>query len=74
MEQQDQLSTAEKYNQFVTLSPIGQVEDLTVVGARAAQLQGADGRTYIDCFAGVSVMNVGHSQDAILAAAQEQMQ
>ncbi|HUZ89448.1 MAG TPA: aspartate aminotransferase family protein [Candidatus Acidoferrales bacterium] len=74
MEQHDQLSTAEKYNQFVTLSPIGQVEDLTVVGARAAHLLGADGRTYIDCFAGVSVMNVGHSQDAILAAAQEQMQ
>ena len=39
-----------------------------------AYLVDADGRRYLDCFSGVSVVNAGHCNREIVAAAVEQMQ
>jgi 4-aminobutyrate aminotransferase-like enzyme len=39
-----------------------------------AYLFDVEGRRYLDCFSGVSVVNAGHSNPEILAAAWEQMQ
>ncbi|HVB78013.1 MAG TPA: aspartate aminotransferase family protein [Candidatus Nitrosotalea sp.] len=68
-----ELSTAEKYRRYLALGPIGEVADLDVVAAEGSSLIAADGRRYVDCFAGVAVMNVGHSQESVLAAAHEQL-
>lgn len=42
------------------------------VRGEGAGLFDADGRRYIDCVAGISTMNVGHSHPAVVAAIQEQ--
>ncbi|MFN8122136.1 MAG: aspartate aminotransferase family protein [Thermoleophilia bacterium] len=42
------------------------------VRGEGAGLFDPDGRRYIDCVAGISTMNVGHSHPAVVAAVQEQ--
>lgn len=45
-----------------------------LVRGEGAYLFDADGRRYLDCFSGVSVVNAGHCNREIVAAAIEQMQ
>ncbi len=42
--------------------------------ARGATMRDVDGNTYIDFFGGAGVVNVGHSNPAVLAAAADQQQ
>ncbi len=42
--------------------------------ARGRTLTDVDGRDYLDCFSGISVVNAGHNHPRILAAAREQME
>jgi 4-aminobutyrate aminotransferase-like enzyme len=44
-----------------------------LVRGEGAHLFDADGRRYLDCFSGVSVVNAGHANPEIVAAAVEQM-
>src|SRR5260370_5506103 len=44
-----------------------------LVRGEGALLFAAEGRRYLDCFSGVSVVNAGHCNRDILAAAAEQM-
>jgi 4-aminobutyrate aminotransferase/4-aminobutyrate aminotransferase/(S)-3-amino-2-methylpropionate transaminase len=44
-----------------------------LVRGEGAHLVGRDGRRYLDCFSGVSVVNAGHCNPEIVAAAVEQM-
>jgi 4-aminobutyrate aminotransferase/4-aminobutyrate aminotransferase/(S)-3-amino-2-methylpropionate transaminase len=44
-----------------------------LVRGEGAYLFDADGRRYLDCFAGVTVMNAGHSNPAIIEAAIDQL-
>jgi len=44
-----------------------------LVRGEGAYLFDADGRRYLDCFAGVTVMNAGHSNPAIVDAAIDQL-
>jgi len=41
--------------------------------ASGATVYDEDGSTYIDCFAGISVTNAGHGNEAVITAAKEQM-
>lgn len=61
------------YRQFVNLSFVAGVEPITVERARGAVIWDTDGRKYIDCFAGIAVVNTGHCDPRIVKAAQEQM-
>jgi 4-aminobutyrate aminotransferase/4-aminobutyrate aminotransferase/(S)-3-amino-2-methylpropionate transaminase len=45
-----------------------------LVRGEGAHLFDAEGRRYLDCFSGVSVVNAGHGNPEIVAAAIEQMQ
>jgi 4-aminobutyrate aminotransferase / (S)-3-amino-2-methylpropionate transaminase / 5-aminovalerate transaminase len=67
-------SPADLYRDYVTLSMVAGVEPVTVDHARGAELWDADGRRYVDCFAGISVTNAGHCDERVVAAATEQMQ
>lgn len=44
-----------------------------IVGARGATLIDSEGREYLDCFAGVTVMNAGHCNPEIIEPAIEQI-
>lgn len=48
--------------------------DVALVRGEGARVWDADGRSYIDCVAGISVANVGHSHPAVVAAIREQVE
>jgi len=64
--------TIEKYQEFV-LADCAKVQPVVVTRARGAVVTDAAGRDYIDCFAGISVVNAGHCNPEVVAAAREQM-
>ena len=65
--------TVQRYRDFVNLSFVAGVEPLTVDRGRGALLWDVDGTEYVDCFAGISVVNAGHAEPRVVRAAQEQM-
>lgn len=42
--------------------------------ALGAVVTDSEGRDYIDCFAGIAVVNAGHNNPEVMAAAREQME
>jgi 4-aminobutyrate aminotransferase/(S)-3-amino-2-methylpropionate transaminase len=64
---------AEKFHRFVNLSSVAGVEPITVDHALGAELWDTDGRRYLDCFAGISVVSTGHSHPRVVEAAREQL-
>jgi 4-aminobutyrate aminotransferase len=48
-------------------------EPIEVESALAATVTGSDGKTYLDCFAGIAVTNAGHNHPKVIAAAKAQM-
>ncbi|MBI2838955.1 MAG: aspartate aminotransferase family protein [Acidobacteria bacterium] len=68
------MDTREQYNQFLMPVAAKGVEPVVVVSGRGRTLTGADGKSYLDCFAGISVANAGHNHPRIVAAAREQME
>jgi 4-aminobutyrate aminotransferase len=49
------------------------LEPIVVASAKGRTVTDVDGKTYLDCFSGISVVNAGHNHPRILAAAHEQM-
>ncbi len=74
MEQTKTASTIDKYREYVITSFVKSVQPIVIDHARGARVVDADGREYIDCFAGISVVNSGHTNPEVLAAAREQME
>jgi len=68
------MDTREQYAQFLLPVVARGVEPVVVVSARGRTLTAADGRSYLDCFSGISVVNAGHNHPRILAAARAQME
>lgn len=68
------MDTREQYNQFLMPVAAKGVEPVVVVSGRGRTLTGADGKSYLDCFAGISVANAGHNHPRIMTAAREQME
>jgi 4-aminobutyrate aminotransferase / (S)-3-amino-2-methylpropionate transaminase / 5-aminovalerate transaminase len=65
--------TIERYRDYVTTSFVASVEPVVVAHAEGARITDADGKEYIDCFAGIAVTNAGHRHPRIIAAAKEQL-
>jgi 4-aminobutyrate aminotransferase len=65
--------TIARYRDFVTTSFVAAIEPVAVARAEGATVWDEDGRTYVDCFAGISVVNAGHRHPKVIAAAKEQM-
>lgn len=67
------MDTIEKYKEYVNTSMVARVEPVVFDRAEGAEVFGEDGRRYIDCFAGISVTNVGHGNREVLEAAKAQL-
>lgn len=72
--EQKATSTIEKYREYVITSFVKSVQPIVIDHAEGAVVTDTDGKQYIDCFAGISVVNAGHSNPAVLAAAKAQME
>ena len=68
------MDTREKYSKYVNTAFLPAVDPLVVDRADGATYFGVDGSRFIDCFAGISVVNTGHANEAVLAAARRQME
>ncbi|HEY4035606.1 MAG TPA: aspartate aminotransferase family protein [Ktedonobacteraceae bacterium] len=67
------MDTIEKYARYVNISSVKAVEPVVVERASGAQIYGADGRAYLDCFAGIAVVNAGHVHPRVAQAAKAQI-
>jgi 4-aminobutyrate aminotransferase / (S)-3-amino-2-methylpropionate transaminase / 5-aminovalerate transaminase len=50
------------------------LEPIVVASACGRTVTDIDGKQYLDCFSGISVVNAGHNHPRIIAAAREQME
>lgn len=65
--------TIEKYRRYVNTSFVASVEPVVVQKAEGATVQDADGTEYLDCFAGISVVNAGHGHPRVREAVRDQL-
>jgi 4-aminobutyrate aminotransferase-like enzyme len=68
------MDTREKYEKYVNTAFLPAVDPLVIDRADGATYFGADGSSFIDCFAGISVVNTGHANEKVIAAARQQME
>lgn len=61
-----------KTNKFLITSMVGKLEPIVVNEAKGAIIRDVTGKEYIDCFAGISVVNAGHCHPEIIEAAINQ--
>jgi 4-aminobutyrate aminotransferase / (S)-3-amino-2-methylpropionate transaminase / 5-aminovalerate transaminase len=66
-------ATIAKYKEFVTTSFVASIEPVVVERAEGARVWDADGTEFIDCFAGIAVVNAGHRHPHVIAAVREQL-
>ena len=67
------MNTQEKYKAYVNTAYVAAVEPIVIDHAKGATCYDEAGKAYVDCFAGISVTNAGHGNEAIISAAKEQM-
>lgn len=66
----DRKSLSERY----LLPVVAQgLEPVVIASASGRTVVDTDGKQYLDCFSGISVVNAGHNHPRIIAAAKEQM-
>lgn len=68
------METKKLYDEYLITTMVAGFEPVDVVSAKGTRVFGADGREYLDCFSGISVVNAGHGHPKIVAAAVQQMQ
>ena len=67
------MDTVGKYRDHVITSFTKGIEPVVIDHGRGARLFDTEGRSYIDGFAGISVVNAGHCNEQVNAAARVQM-
>lgn len=67
------MTVQEKYRKYVNTSFVKAVEPVVIASAKGAKVTGDDGKVYTDLFAGISVVNAGHCNPEVIAAAKAQM-
>ena len=65
--------TIQKYKDYVMTGFMKSVVPIVVDHASGAIITDVSGHEYLDCFAGISVVNAGHCNPQIIAAAKAQM-
>jgi 4-aminobutyrate aminotransferase len=68
------MNTRDRYDRFLLPVVAKGVEPLAVASAQGRTIVDEDGKRYLDCFSGISVVNAGHNHPKILGAAREQME
>ncbi len=66
-------NTIEKYKEYVITSFVKNVQPIVIERAEGAIVTDDAGKEYIDCFAGISVVNAGHCNPEVTRAAKEQI-
>ena len=66
--------TIQKYKDFVMTGFMKSVAPIVIDRASGAQVWDENGREYLDCFSGISVVNAGHNNPKVIAAAKAQME
>ena len=66
--------TIQKYKDYVMTGFMKQVVPIVIDHANAATVTDENGRDYLDCFSGISVVNAGHCNPQVIAAAKAQME
>lgn len=67
------MDTRAKYDRYVMTSFTAGLEPVVIASAEGARVVDAAGRSYIDCYAGISVVNAGHGAPDVRRAAKEQI-
>jgi 4-aminobutyrate aminotransferase/(S)-3-amino-2-methylpropionate transaminase len=65
--------TIEKYKDYVMTGFVKSVAPIVVDHASGATITDINGREYLDCFAGISVVNAGHVNPHVAEAAKKQI-
>jgi len=65
--------TIQKYKDYVMTGFMKSVVPIVVDRASGAVVTDITGREYLDCFSGISVVNAGHCNPQVIAAAKAQM-
>ena len=66
--------TIQKYKDYVMTGFLKSVAPIVIDRASGARVTNIHGREYVDCFAGISVVNAGHCNLLVVAAARAQME
>jgi 4-aminobutyrate aminotransferase len=67
------ITTKELYDQYMITTMVAGFEPIDVESAHGTTITASDGKTYLDCFSGISVVNAGHNHPKVIAAAKAQM-
>ncbi|HZZ80552.1 MAG TPA: aspartate aminotransferase family protein [Gemmataceae bacterium] len=67
------MDTPQKFARYVLPVVTQGLEPIVVASASGRTVTDVAGRSYLDCFSGISVVNAGHNHPRILQAAREQM-
>jgi len=70
---ENMMTTKELYDQYMITTMVAGFEPIEVDVAHGTTITGADGKKYLDCFSGISVVNAGHNHPKVVAAAKAQM-
>jgi 4-aminobutyrate aminotransferase len=65
--------TIQKYKDYVMTGFLKSVAPIVIDKANGAVVTDVNGREYLDCFAGISVVNAGHCNPQVVAAAKAQI-
>ena len=65
--------TVRQYNDYLITSIVKAVQPVVVASAEGCVIRDVSGKEYLDCFAGISVVNTGHCNPRVIAAAKAQI-
>jgi 4-aminobutyrate aminotransferase/(S)-3-amino-2-methylpropionate transaminase len=66
--------TVQLYKDYVITSFVKSVQPVVIESASGCTIRDVSGKEYLDCFAGISVVNAGHCNPKVIAAARAQME
>jgi 4-aminobutyrate aminotransferase/(S)-3-amino-2-methylpropionate transaminase len=72
MEKRASRQVMNDYDKYVMHSFVKSVQPIVVAGAKGATVTDLDGKIYIDCFSGISVVNTGHCNPRVVEAVKQQ--
>src|SRR5439155_983854 len=67
------MTTKELYDEYMITGMVAGFKPIEVERAQGTTITGGDGKSYLDCFSGISVVNAGHNHPKVIAAAKAQM-
>jgi 4-aminobutyrate aminotransferase len=66
-------NTIQQYKDYVMTGFLKSVAPIVIDHAKDCTITDVNGREYLDCFAGISVVNAGHNNPHVIEAAKKQM-